>query len=118
MAVTRTRDWMRNGLVPITGEEFEDENSKHFARGGVVVYPDGDIGGQHGKQIERMPELKQKAEQVDSVSGIGETTASMLVRKLPKLGRLNRRRIAALVGVAPINRDSRQFRGKRMTGGR
>ena len=41
----------------------------------------------------------------------------MLVTQLPELGRLNRRQIAALVGVAPINRDSGQFRGKRMTGG-
>lgn len=69
------------------------------------------------QRIERMPELKQKAEQIDSVPGVGETTASMLVSELPELGRLNRRQIAALVGVAPINRDSGQFRGKRMTGG-
>jgi transposase len=69
------------------------------------------------QRIERMPELKQKAEQIDSVPGVGETTASMLVSELPELGRLNRRQIAALVGVAPINRDSGQFRGKCMTGG-
>ena len=41
----------------------------------------------------------------------------MLVTELPELGILNRRQIAALVGVAPINRDSGIFRGKRMTGG-
>ena len=68
-------------------------------------------------QIERMPELKQKTQQLESVPGIGETTASLLVTELPELGRLNRRQIAALVGVAPINRDSGTYRGKRMTGG-
>jgi transposase len=68
-------------------------------------------------QIDRMPELKQKTQQLESVPGIGETTASLLVTELPELGRLNRRQIAALVGVAPINRDSGAYRGKRMTGG-
>ena len=67
--------------------------------------------------IDRQPELKQKAEFLKSVPGIGETTANMLVTELPELGHYNRRQIAALVGVAPMNRDSGMFRGKRMTGG-
>jgi transposase len=67
--------------------------------------------------INRTPTLKQKTEQLKSVPGIGETTAMMLVAEVPELGRLNRRQIAALIGVAPINRDSGTFRGKRMTGG-
>jgi len=67
--------------------------------------------------IDNNPELKRKTEQLESVPGIGETTASLLVTELPELGHLNRRQIAALVGVAPINRDSGTYRGKRMTGG-
>ena len=67
--------------------------------------------------IDSDPELKRKAEQLESVPGIGETTASLLATELPELGRLNRRQIAALVGVAPINRDSGTYRGKRFTGG-
>ena len=67
--------------------------------------------------IDRMPELKQKTQQLKSTPGIGPTTASLLVTELPELGRLNRRQIAALVGVAPINRDSGTYRGKRFTGG-
>lgn len=67
--------------------------------------------------IQQMPELKKKADFLQSIPGIGKTTAHMLVTELPELGRLNRRQIAALVGVAPINRDSGIFRGKRMTGG-
>jgi transposase len=67
--------------------------------------------------IDSLPELRQKTKRLASVPGIGETTASLLVTDLPELGRLNRRQIAALVGVAPINRDSGAYRGKRMTGG-
>jgi transposase len=68
-------------------------------------------------QITRTPQLKEKADRLTSVPGIGETTALMLIAEMPELGNLNRRQIAALVGVAPINRDSGSFRGKRMTGG-
>ena len=67
--------------------------------------------------INRTPHLKRKEEVLISCPGIGEKTVSMLLGRLPELGELNRRKIAALVGIAPINRDSGQFRGKRMTGG-
>ncbi len=63
------------------------------------------------------PDLKKKLDQLKTIPGIGDTTASMLITNLPELGHLNRRQIASLVGVAPMNRDSGQFRGKRMTGG-
>jgi len=62
-------------------------------------------------------QLQRRAEIIDSVPGFAEVTAAMVVTQLPELGQLNRRQIAALVGVAPMNRDSGQFRGKRMTGG-
>jgi len=52
-----------------------------------------------------------------SAPAIGETTAILLIANVPELGHLNRRQISALVGVAPINRNSGTFRGKRMTGG-
>ena len=75
------------------------------------------IDGQIDDWIQKMPEFKQRSEKLQSVPGIGPTTAHMLVTELPELGMLNRRQIASLVGVAPINRDSGTFRGKRMTGG-
>jgi transposase len=54
-----------------------------------------------------------------SVPGIGKTSARTLIAELPELGTLDRRKIAALVGGAPINRDSGSFRGRRMVmGGR
>lgn len=69
------------------------------------------------KRIERDDQLRDKAECIKTVPGIGDITASMIIAELPELGRFNRRQIAALVGVAPINRDSGMFRGKRMIGG-
>lgn len=67
--------------------------------------------------INHQHELQQKKKALISVPGIGVTTATMLLVEVPELGQLNRRQIAALIGVAPINRDSGNFRGKRMTGG-
>ena len=67
--------------------------------------------------IDQQPELKQKVDILKSVPGIGDITARMLVVELPELGLINKKEIAALVGVAPMNRDSGLFKGKRMTGG-
>jgi len=67
--------------------------------------------------INQLPELQQKMQALLSVPGIGLATATMLITEVPELGQLNRRQIASLIGVAPINRDSGSFRGKRMTGG-
>ena len=54
-----------------------------------------------------------------SVPGVGDITSHTLIANLPELGQLDRRRIAALVGVAPLNRDSGQMRGRRtIAGGR
>ena len=65
------------------------------------------------------PVWRAADELLTSVPGIGDITARTLIAELPELGQLNRRRIAALVGVAPINRDSGQMRGHRaIAGGR
>jgi transposase len=54
-----------------------------------------------------------------STTGIGPVASASLIAELPELGRLNRRQIAALVGVAPMARDSGQSRGRRrIRGGR
>jgi transposase len=56
---------------------------------------------------------------LESVPGVGIQTAALLLARLPELGRLNRREIAALVGVAPFNHDSGKQRGtRRIAGGR
>jgi transposase len=54
---------------------------------------------------------------LQSVPGIGSITAFTLIAELPELGHLDRRKLAALVGVAPLNRDSGAWRGRRMIAG-
>lgn len=56
---------------------------------------------------------------LSSVTGVGKTTVATLIADVPELGQLSRREISALIGVAPLARDSGLFRGKRTTfGGR
>lgn len=69
--------------------------------------------------IQRSPLWRVQEDLLRTVPGIGPTVARTLLAELPELGTLDRRAIAALVGVAPMNRDSGQFRGHRtIRGGR
>jgi len=67
--------------------------------------------------IRQTAEFQAKVDLMQTVPGIGATTAAMLVAKLPELGHRTNNQLSRTVGVAPLNRDSGQFRGKRMTGG-
>ncbi len=67
--------------------------------------------------IKQNPVWRAKEKTLRKVKGVGPVTASQLLATLPELGQLNRRQIASLAGLAPINRDSGQFRGKRMISG-
>ena len=78
-----------------------------------VAQIDAELDG----MIDNDPDWKQRVELVDSVPGIGKTIAYRLVADLPELGKLNRGQIAALAGVAPMNRDSGNRRGKRVIRG-
>lgn len=73
------------------------------------------------KQLDKMVEnssmWRKKEQLLCSVPGVGPATARTLMAELPELGRLNRQEIAKLAGVAPLNRDSGQLRGKRTTWG-
>ena len=69
--------------------------------------------------IRSTPVWRETDDLLRSVPGIGPVTAGTLIADLPELDRLDRRRIAALAGLAPIARDSGTFRGRRMImGGR
>jgi transposase len=70
-------------------------------------------------QVRGSPAWRAAEDLLTSVPGIGKITARTLIAELPELGRLDRRRIAALVGVAPVNHDSGTCRGHRaIAGGR
>lgn len=70
-----------------------------------------------GSAVRQSPLWRVEDDLLASVPGVGPLTRAVLLAKLPELGRLDRRRIAALVGVAPINRDSGAFRGQRFVQG-
>ena len=62
---------------------------------------------------------QQKMKLLTSVPGVGEVVAVTLISSLPELGAISHKSISYLVGVAPLNRDSGKFRGKRkIWGGR
>lgn len=69
--------------------------------------------------IANCPELQAQVTVLQSMPGIGRTTARLLVAAVPELGQASSREIAALVGVAPMNHDSGRYRGtRRIRGGR
>ena len=67
--------------------------------------------------LRQSPVWREKDDLLRSVPGIGNQISRTLLAYLPELGTLNRRQIAALVGVAPFNRDSGALRGKRTVWG-
>jgi transposase len=67
--------------------------------------------------LKKSPVWREKDEILQSTPGVGPVLSMTLLSGLPELGTLNRKEIAALVGVAPLNRDSGLFRGKRMIWG-
>jgi transposase len=66
-----------------------------------------------GRMIRESPLWRERDDLLRSVPGIGPVVACTLVAELPELGQLSRRAIAKLVGVAPLNRDSGTWRGRR-----
>jgi transposase len=71
------------------------------------------------QRIRQSPIWQEKEDLLKSVPGIGAVVSRSLIADLPELGQLNRKQIAALVGVAPFNRDSGTLRGRRgIWGGR
>lgn len=69
--------------------------------------------------VETIDEWREKRDLLQTVPGIGPQVVNTLLADLPELGTLTNKQIAALVGVAPFNRDSGKFRGKRrIRGGR
>ena len=69
--------------------------------------------------MESSPVWKEKDAVLQSVPGVGPVTSATMLGMLPELGKLNRQQIAALVGVAPVNKDSGRKQGRRRVyGGR
>lgn len=76
---------------------------------------DRDIDG----SVKASPAWREAEALLKSVPGVGDVTARTLIAELPELGRLNRRQIASLAGLAPYDRQSGQWRGRSfISGGR
>jgi transposase len=75
--------------------------------------------GELDRLVKETPLWMEKDELYQSVPGVGPVLSKTLMASLPELGTLNRRKVASLVGVAPMNRDSGKYRGRRkIQGGR
>ena len=71
------------------------------------------------RMVKESPIWREKDEILQSAKGVGPVLSVTLISQLPELGTLQGKKIAALVGVAPLNRDSGKFRGRRtIWGGR
>jgi transposase len=76
-----------------------------------------DLEGDIDDAVRGSPAWREKEDLMTSVPGVGSVTARSLIADLPELGSLDRREIAALVGLAPWIRQSGQWRGKSFIGG-
>lgn len=89
---------------------------------GHILYLESEldeIDGEMRDYLQQSPIWREKDDLLRSVPGVGMVTSTTLLSELPELGQLNRKKIAALVGVAPYNFDSGAMRGKRtIWGGR
>lgn len=104
-----------------------EKNRLGFARGPVqrdlrqhIRWLEKRLSGVDGAlqdAVTASPLYHAKAALLRSVPGVGPVTTLTLLATLPELGQLSRHQIAALVGVAPMNRDSGTLRGKRMVWG-
>jgi transposase len=124
LALLRSTVARRRQLV---GMLVAEKNRMHTAEPGIKA----DIEAHIAWLEERLKRLDRDLEQavrsspiwrarenlLRSVPGFGPRTAFTLLAELPELGSLNRKQVAALVGVAPFNRDSGVFRGHRIVWG-
>ena len=79
----------------------------------------GELDQELRQQVQSSPVWREREDLLRSIPGIGPITSATLVSQLPELGQLDRKGIAKLVGVAPLNHDSGTLRGqRRIWGGR
>jgi transposase len=77
-----------------------------------------DLDRQLRDQVRRSPAWRENDDLLQSVPGVGPVLSTTLIAELPELGRQNRKQIATLVGVAPLNCESGILRGRRIVWGR
>jgi len=119
MIVSRRRQL----LEMITAEKNRKTTAADSIKSGIQTHIDwlkkevDDIDKDLRGRIEESPVWQIKDNLLQSIPGVGKVLSSTILAELPELGKLNRKQIAALVGVAPYNRDSGKMRGKRSVWG-
>jgi transposase len=86
----------------------------------LIEFLDGEITAIENEikaLIKTEPHITEEARLVRSVPGVGPVTCMQLIAKMPELGKLGPKQVAAMAGLAPFNVDSGTFRGKRVIGG-
>ena len=104
-----------------------EQARKHLAKGRVrasiesliahLTQQIDELDEQLQQLVEEHPAWHKHDELLQSVQGVGDVTSATMIALLPELGTLNRKQISALVGVAPLNRDSGRKQGKRQIWG-
>jgi transposase len=106
----------KNRLGPVASEKMRTNIQEHIS---WIEKCLKDLEKDMRKRIKQMPEWREKAKIIRSVPGIGPVTMCTMLALFPELGKLNRKQIASLAGLAPFNRDSGKYRGqRRIWGGR
>jgi len=106
----------RNRRARLTGRRMVESVERVLA---ALERELADLDADLDDTIRRTPAWREAENLLKSVPGVGDITARVLIANLPELGALDRKKIAALVGIAPFNRDSGRSRGKRtIQGGR
>ena len=117
----------RRQVVEMIGMESNRKRQTHHARVQRMIETTlkaleaqlAELDADINDTIRGSPVWRAKEDLLTSVPGIGNVAAATLLADLPELGSTDRKRLAALVGVAPFNRDSGQWRGHRaIAGGR
>ena len=109
----RVAEQCRQGTTP---KSMLDSIGEHIA---WLTEQIAKLEGQIQDLVALLPELKERADRLDTIPGVGPITAVTVAVEMPELGLLNRQQIAALAGLAPFNQDSGKKRGKRrIFGGR
>lgn len=110
----RTAD--KNRLGAVHSREVQDDLAVHIRWLNKRI---DRLNKDLGQIIRNSPIWREKDNLLKSVPGVGDTLSRTLLAALPELGRVNRREITKLVGLAPLNRDSGRMRGRRtIWGGR
>lgn len=104
----------KNRLDTVIDPQMRESIELHLEYLGQAV---ADVTRQMNELVQADEQLRNNSAILQTVPGIAQLTANRLSIELPELGQLNRKQIARLAGIAPINRDSGTLRGKRTTGG-